>query len=181
MPLAGLEPTIPATNRPRPTPRTARPLWPTEDTYTCRESNPSHLHGNQSLYWRISWPNQLITIWISANSWLLLKLNIWCSLKHDIINIKLINSNRYFCMRSWHVSPPPANSVTFLTCRPNKSPLSFVPLLRASFCRNPFSFFYFSLQSYLFNMSQNIDSLCRKEPLLSIHFYWYWSAPFHLL
>jgi hypothetical protein len=28
MPWAGFEPTIPATNRPRPTPPTARPLWP---------------------------------------------------------------------------------------------------------------------------------------------------------
>jgi hypothetical protein len=28
MPKAGFEPTIPATNRPRPTPQTARPLWP---------------------------------------------------------------------------------------------------------------------------------------------------------
>jgi hypothetical protein len=28
MPWAGLEPTIPTTNRPRPTPQTARPLWP---------------------------------------------------------------------------------------------------------------------------------------------------------
>lgn len=30
-------------------------------------------------------------------------------------------------------------------------------------------------------MSQNMDSVCRKELLLSIHFYWHWSAPFHLL
>jgi hypothetical protein len=30
MPWAGLEPTIPATNRPRPTPQTARPLWPAD-------------------------------------------------------------------------------------------------------------------------------------------------------
>jgi hypothetical protein len=29
MPWAAFEPTIPATNRPRPTPQTARPLWPT--------------------------------------------------------------------------------------------------------------------------------------------------------
>jgi hypothetical protein len=28
MPWAGFDPTIPATNRPRPTPQTARPLWP---------------------------------------------------------------------------------------------------------------------------------------------------------
>jgi hypothetical protein len=32
VPWAGFEPTIPATNRPRPTPQTTRPLWP---TYRC--------------------------------------------------------------------------------------------------------------------------------------------------
>jgi hypothetical protein len=32
MPWAGFEPTIPATNRPRPTPQTAWPLWPSLST-----------------------------------------------------------------------------------------------------------------------------------------------------
>jgi hypothetical protein len=35
MPWAGFEPTIAATNRPRPTPQTARPLWPASKTVNC--------------------------------------------------------------------------------------------------------------------------------------------------
>jgi hypothetical protein len=43
MPLAGFEPTIPATNRPRPTHQTARPLWPAS-TVVINKCDDGYFH-----------------------------------------------------------------------------------------------------------------------------------------
>jgi hypothetical protein len=62
MPWAGFEPTILATNRPRPTPQTARPLWPALWSITAGKLD--------HLYWDSN-PGQFSGLWTFLNLFLI--------------------------------------------------------------------------------------------------------------
>jgi hypothetical protein len=49
MPEAGFEPTIPTAKRPRPTPQTARPLWPAQLSYRRQRNGISFYETHENI------------------------------------------------------------------------------------------------------------------------------------